>query len=90
MEYIKVIKKVPEIHCARGPEVCEKCRKAAENKSFCLLRVYLEPGKDARPITEIYIGCRKIVGEYDVVKMFETKEKAKAYAIDHGIEIIFD
>jgi hypothetical protein len=90
MDYIKVIKKLPEIHCARGPEGCEKCREALKNESYRLIRVYLEPGEQTRPITDIFVGCRKITGEYDVVKSFETKEKAKAYAIDHGIEIIFD
>lgn len=90
MDYIKVIKKLPEIHCARSPKGCKKCQEAFKNKSYRLIRVYLEPGKAARPITDIYVGCRKIMGEYDVIKTFETKEKAKTYAIDHGIEIIFD
>jgi hypothetical protein len=90
MDYVKIIKKLPEIHCARGPNRCEKCRKAIKNKSFCLIRVYLEPGRDARPITEIYVGCRRIRGEYDVIKRFESKKKAKKYAIKHGIDISFE
>lgn len=81
---------MPEIHCARGPKRCEECRKALKNKSFCLIKVYLEPGDITRPITEVYVGCRRIVGEYDVVKKFKTKEDAKKYAINHGIEIVFD
>jgi len=90
MDYIKIIKELPEIHCARGPTLCEKCREAIKKKSFCLIRVYLEPGNEARPITEVYVGCRKVKGEYDVIKRFKSKKAAKKYAIDHGIDISFE
>jgi len=90
MDSVKIIKKMPEIHCARGPELCEKCREAMKRKSFCLIKVYLKPGNIARPMTEIYVGCRRIIGEYDVIKKFKDKEEAKRYAIKNGIDISFE
>ncbi|TXT64004.1 MAG: hypothetical protein BAJALOKI1v1_630007 [Promethearchaeota archaeon] len=90
MESIKIIKKMPEIHCARGPKWCEKCREAIKNIDFCLIKVYLKPGNVARPMTEVYVGCRRIYGEYDVIKRFASKKDAKQYAIDHGIDISFE
>lgn len=90
MDYIDVIKKMPRIHCARGPKICEKCKEYIKDVSFCLVRVYLEPQNEARPITEIYVGCRKIIGEYDIIKRFKSPKKAKEFAIKNGIDITFD
>lgn len=90
IEYVKIIKKLPKIHCARGPQWCEKCREAMKDTSFCLIKVYLEQGDVARPMTEIYVGCRRIYGEYDVVKRFESEKEAKQYAIKNGIDITFE
>ncbi len=90
MEFIKLIKRMPYIHCARGPLRCEKC-KEFENRSesFALIKVYLKQGDIARPMTEVYVGCQRIFGEYDVLKRFEDDNEAKHYAIKNGIEIIF-
>jgi hypothetical protein len=90
MEYIDIIKKMPRIHCARGPEICGKCREYMKDISFSLVRVYLEPQQEARPITEIYVGCRKIVGEYDILKRFDSDKEAKEYAIKYGTDITFE
>ncbi|MBD3197437.1 MAG: hypothetical protein GF317_20450 [Candidatus Lokiarchaeota archaeon] len=89
MDYVRIIKKIPRIHCARGPKICDKCKQASKEKSYSLIKVYIEPSNIARPITEVYVGCRKIVGEFEVQKRFKTLEEAKKYAIEHGIEIDF-
>ena len=92
MKYIKHIKKMPYIHCARGPERCEKCKKFAEKEdSYALIKVFLESTNTniARPIIEIYIGCRKIIGEYDIIKRFNDIEDAKIYAKNNKIDITF-
>ena len=87
MDYIKLIKKMSQIHCARGPSRCEKCRKLEEEgKKFCLIKAYLKAGKIARPMTEIVNIDKKILCEYDVEKVFRSEKEAKAYAIDNGIE----
>ncbi|MGV9173738.1 MAG: hypothetical protein ACOC44_02665 [Promethearchaeia archaeon] len=91
MDSLVLIKKMPKIHCARGAKGCEKCRVfLEEGESFCLIRVFLESTNVARPVTEIYVGCRRIIGEYEVLKRFDSKDEAKKYAIQHKIEIIFD
>ena len=91
MKSIKMIKKMPHIHCARGPKGCEKCKEwAQKGNDFALIEVFLEGGKVARPMTEIYVGCQRIFGEYDVLRRFDSDEEAKQYAIDHGVEIVFD
>jgi hypothetical protein len=91
MDSIKIIKKLPKLHCARGPKGCEKCREfLEEGENFCLIRVFLKGTNVARPLTEIFVGCRRIVGEYEVLKRFDSKDKAKKYAIKHKMEIMFD
>ena len=87
MDYIKLIKKMTLIHCARGPLRCEKCRKLEEEgEKFCLIKAYLKAGKIARPMTEVVNIDKKILCEYDVEKVFKDEKEAKAYAIDNGIE----
>jgi len=91
MESLKIIKKIPFIHCAKGPDACEECSIAqAKGLSFALIRVYLRERTSARPTTEVYVGCRRVVGEYDIIKRFKSKDDAKKYAIKHRIEITFD
>ncbi|MBD3255742.1 MAG: hypothetical protein GF383_11665 [Candidatus Lokiarchaeota archaeon] len=91
MDHIDIIKKMPYIHCARGPQGCDKCRQMAKKEpTFCLVRVYLKSGKIARPMTEIFVGCRRIYGEYDILKRFENSKEAKKYAIKTGTDITFD
>ena len=79
------------IHCARGPKECEKC-KALElkGKKLCLIKVYLKPSNITRPITEIYVGCRRIIGEFDILKTFEDNEAALKYSRNHKIDIQLD
>jgi len=90
MDYIDIIKRMPKIHCARGPQRCRKCKEYQDDISFCLIRVYLEIQNEARPITEIYVGCRRIKGEYDIMKTFDSDEEAKEYAIKNNLEISFE
>jgi hypothetical protein len=79
------------IHCARGPERCEKCKELEmKGKKFCLLNVFLNAGKIARPMTEIYVGCRRIFGEYDIIKIFKDKEEALTYSRNSNIDIQID
>ena len=88
-EYIEVIKESYKLHCARGPKWCAKCKELIdEGPSYSLMRVYLEPGKDASPITEILVDGKKIWGEYDIIERFETEKEAKDYALKNGIDLI--
>ncbi|TFG26414.1 MAG: hypothetical protein EU532_09845 [Promethearchaeota archaeon] len=91
MDFIKIIKKMIPIHCAKGPEYCEKCRTLEmKGKKFCLIKVYLKAGNIARPMTEIYVGCQKIFGEYDILKIFENSDEAVKYSSKNNIDIQLD
>jgi len=91
MDSVKIIKKMVPIHCARGPNVCEKCKTLKlEGKKLCLIEVFLKGGNVARPITEIYVGCRRIVGEFDILKIFDDNESALKYSRNHKIDIQLD
>jgi len=81
---------MPYIHCARGPLRCEKCKEfEKKGEDFALIKVYLKSGDIARPMTEIYVGCQRIFGEYNVIKRFANDKEAKQYALKNRIEIIF-
>ena len=79
------------IHCARGPRACEKCKALElEGKKLCLIKVYLKTSNITRPITEIYVGCRRIIGEFDILKTFDDNEAALKYSRNHKADIQLD
>ena len=89
MNYVEVIKKMPSLHCARGPKRCEKCKELLEEgDKYALIRVYIRPGDIARPMTEIYMGGERVFKEYDVMLWFESKEEARDYAIKNGLGLL--
>jgi hypothetical protein len=89
MEHKDVIKKMPRIHCARGPKRCEKCREYLdEGESFTLIRVFLTPRNIARPMTEMVIEDKKILCEYDVLQRFQNEKEATDYAMNNKVPII--
>jgi len=88
LKHIEIIKKMPHIHCARGPKMCDKCKELQEEGgSYALIKVYLEPVDYASPITEVYIDGKKIFGAYDVIQRFEDINEAKKYAEENNLEI---
>jgi hypothetical protein len=84
-----VIDKILVPHCARGPKRCEECKKAAEEEKICLIRVYLESGNIARPMSDFIIDGRKRLCEFDVLKIFNDEMEAMEYADKNNIKIIF-
>ncbi|MHA1724521.1 MAG: hypothetical protein ACTSYC_03715 [Promethearchaeota archaeon] len=88
MDPIKIIKKLILFHCARCAKFCEKCNELAkEGKKFCLIQVYLTPTNQTKPIFEIELDGKKILREFDVVKIFKNNNEARQYSINHSIEI---
>lgn len=78
MRYL--IRRLVPPHCARGPRRCGKCRDAKE--TYLLLDIAPErPNEIARPVIEVDGTFRP----FDVVRRFETREEALAYAQDKGI-----
>ena len=87
--YILIIKEIPKIHCARGPIGCQKCKEMIEEgEIFNLLRVFLDAGEIARPMTEILIDNEQVLCEYDILESFKNEIEAKKYAEANNIEIV--
>ncbi len=89
MKHIEIIKRMPRIHCARGPKRCDKCKALEEEgDSYALIKVYLEPVDYASPITEIEVEGEKIYGAYSVIQRFDDIIEAKKYAEENKVEIV--
>ncbi|MFW9847178.1 MAG: hypothetical protein ACFFD6_10545 [Candidatus Thorarchaeota archaeon] len=84
----EIIRKISIPHCAKGPQGCEACAEAAKVKVICLVRVYYDPGRFARPIMELSRDGGTAYYEFDVVRRFESESEAVRYALDNGIEDI--
>jgi len=88
MDSFHVVKKMPHIHCARGPKGCEKCKDyEKKGDTWALVKILLTPGEWARPITQVILKGQKIHAEYDIEMRFNDIIDAKKYAQDHEIEI---
>ena len=91
-EFLRVIKKIPRIHCARGPKRCKKCSelKTLDNREgmqLSLIHIYLSPGGYTSPITDFTYNGEKIYGEYAVIRRFKDVIDAKQYAEKNNIKI---
>ena len=88
--YILLIKEMPKIHCARGPISCQKCQEMKEEgESFCLLKIFLDGGEIARPMTEVIVDNEPVLCEYDVLERFKDITEAKNYAEENNVEIVY-
>jgi hypothetical protein len=85
MKY-SVIQKITLAHCARGIRTCPKCREVYTRK-YCLLDI-CPAGNAARPVIEVEIDGEKVWREFDIIKIFETCDKAIAYARAHKIPFV--
>ena len=89
INHVEIIKRMPRIHCARGPLRCDKCKELdKKGGSYALIKVFLEPVDHASPITEIQINGEKIFGAYNVIQRFEDISEAKKYAEENKVEIV--
>ena len=87
-EHIDVIKKMPFVHCARGPALCKECARLAKDEpTFAVVRIYLEPVDYACPITEIVKDGKKIIGAYAIIQRFDDIIDAKKHAKEKNIDI---
>lgn len=80
-----IIRAIRLAHCARGPELCAKCREMDVPK-ICLLDI--DPpnqGREARRTIEVVIGGKREWREYDVVRIFDSEAEARRYAAENGI-----
>jgi hypothetical protein len=75
-----VIRRIRIAHCKRGPARCDKCREL-DAERICLLDICPE-GEMQRRVIQV----RGVWRGFDVVRMFDSEEAARAYADEHGIE----
>ena len=80
------VQKIILAHCARGIRTCPKCREVYTRK-YCLLDICVG-GNAARPVIEVEIDGEKVWRAFDIIKIFETYDKAIAYAQDHKIPFV--
>lgn len=84
----KIIKKMPFIHCARGPKGCEKCKEFAKKEpGWALIELFPE-GEWARPVTEIIIDGQQVFADYDILSRFDDIIEAKQYAQENDVDIV--
>jgi hypothetical protein len=81
-----VIRKMRLAHCKRGPATCEQCREMDEPR-ICLLDVCpSDGGMMQRRVIKLSIDGEEVWREFDVVRVFESEEAARAYALEKGVE----
>jgi len=81
-----IIRRMRLAHCKRGPVVCEECRQMDEEK-MCLLDICPpDEGMGQRRVIEIHRGGESVWREFDIARAFESKEEAREYADQNGIE----
>lgn len=81
-----IVKKITQAHCARGLRTCPKCREVYTRK-YCLLDICVG-GNAARPVIEVEIEGEKAWRAFDIIKIFETYDKAIAYARAHKVPFV--
>ncbi len=74
-----IVKKVQLTHCKRGPQSCEKCRAVAADK-YCLLDICPDDPQIARPMVMVETNGAPIWREYDIEKIFDSRQDALEYA----------
>lgn len=82
-----IIQRRPLVHCGSGPSFCEECKELAKYPKLCLVKYYSMSPEPSRPIDTFKIKGREQKMEFEIEKVFETEEEARAYAIDNLIPI---
>lgn len=84
----EIIRSLRLAHCARGPELCAKCREMDRDVP-CLLDIDPpNPGVVARRAIEVQVGGEKAWREFDVLRTFQDEREARAYAAENGVSDI--
>jgi hypothetical protein len=79
------IRSLKPLHCARGPEHCETCKRAQAKPAAPKLLDVCPYGDVARPTIEIVRNGKKTFAPYDVLQSFASSEAARAFAKRHGL-----
>lgn len=80
-----ILRKVRLAHCKRGPALCPKCREM-DVERLCLLDIDPpQAGQIQRRVIEVSDKGRPAWHEYDIVRVFDSREAALDYARLHEI-----
>ena len=81
-----VIRKVRPAHCKRGPDRCEECR-TLDAERVCLLDVCPpREGEIQRRVIKLIRDGVEAWREFDIVRVFESPEDARHFALENGVE----
>lgn len=80
-----VIRRIRQAHCARGPARCARCREMDREVIALLDIAPPQQGLVARPTLPVAVGGQQVWREFDVVRVFESEEEARAYAEQNGV-----
>ena len=81
-----VIRRIRTAHCKKGPIACEKCREM-DVERICLLDICPpNPYQEQRRVIEIDVDGETTWCEFEVARVFESEQEAKAYAEANGID----
>lgn len=82
----QIIRKIRLAHCKKGPSRCEKCREM-DGERICALEIDLaDEGLAQRRVIALNLGGETVWREFEIVKVFATREEAAQYAAQHGIK----
>jgi hypothetical protein len=79
------IRSLKPLHCARGPQRCEKCKAAAASPAVPKLLDLCPWGEVAWPVIELQRGGETQHRTYDVLRSFADATEARAFAQKHGL-----
>lgn len=83
-----ILKKMSQVHCARGPMRCEICKEYEQKKKIALLDLSPDEIEYAtRPILALDIEGKKLYTTFEVLGYFENVEEAKKFAAEKHIDI---
>jgi len=82
-----IIRSIRLAHCKRGPARCEQCR-ALDGEKYCLLDIDPpQPGLAQRRTIQVTLKGTPVWREFDVLRVFDSRDQAAAYATSAGLEL---
>jgi len=82
-----IIQRRSLVHCSSGPSFCEECKEQAKIIKVCLVKIYSHSPNPTRPVDKFMIKGREQKMEFQIEKIFESDEEARAHAIENLIPI---
>lgn len=80
-----IIQKIRLAHCKKGPALCAQCREM-DVERLCLLDICPpDQGLVQRRVIQVQVDGELAWREFDVVRVFDDEQEARAYAEQEGI-----